>query len=225
MEMTKEQFSEIIRRGRGQRQEFFRDAWMMLAFNGISGDYLEFGSHGGSTFVQSFEESRAVGHRPHLWAFDSFMGLPDSEGVLDRHPMWSEGKMTTSLIDFREVCGAASLSSADYSTVEGFYSDTLPELSKTGEPTDVSLAYIDCDLYSSTVSVLDFLEPRLKHGMLLAFDDYYCYSPELASGEKLAFDQFCEDQLDWDFVPYARIGWSGMSFIVEGIRRGTGHKE
>ena len=43
-------------------------------------------------------------------------------------------------------------------------------------PTDIALAYIDCDLYSSTMPVLEFLLPRLKNGMIIAFDDYFCWS-------------------------------------------------
>jgi hypothetical protein len=46
--------------------------------------------------------------------------------------------------------------------------------------------YIDCDLYSSTKTVMAFLGSRLKHGMIVALDDYYCYSATGISGERLA---------------------------------------
>ena len=52
------------------------------------------------------------------------------------------------------------------------------------------MAYIDCNLYSSTVTVLEFLAPRLKHGMIVAFDDYFCWSPTQVSGERFALHEF-----------------------------------
>ena len=51
-------------------------------------------------------------------------------------------------------------------------------------PTNIALAYIDCDMYSSTKTVLEFLLPRLKHGRTLAFDDYFCWADDRVSGGK-----------------------------------------
>jgi O-methyltransferase len=54
----------------------------------------------------------------------------------------------------------------------------------------VALACVDCDMYSSTRTVLSFLESRLKHGMIVAFDDYFCWSSTQISGERRAFVEF-----------------------------------
>jgi hypothetical protein len=45
-------------------------------------------------------------------------------------------------------------------------------------------------MYSSTRTVLSFLESRLKHGMIVAFDDYFCWSSTQISGERRAFVEF-----------------------------------
>jgi hypothetical protein len=58
------------------RQEFFYNAFKALAFNGIDGDYAEFGCWGGMTFALAYHESRRHQHQAKLWAFDSFAGLP-----------------------------------------------------------------------------------------------------------------------------------------------------
>jgi len=82
-------------------------------------------------------------------------------------------------------------------------------------PARLALAYIDCDMYSSTSSVLEYLRPRLKHGMILAFDDYFCFSSERVAGEKLAFEELVAGETAWRFERYRDIGWAGASFVVE----------
>jgi len=70
-------------------------------------------------------------------------------------------------------------------------------------------------MYSSTKPVLAFLRPRLKQGMILAFDDYFCTSQAAVSGERLCLREFARETPEFNFLPYAQYGWAGMSFIVE----------
>jgi hypothetical protein len=70
-------------------------------------------------------------------------------------------------------------------------------------------------MYMSTVSVLEFLAPRLKHGMIVAFDDYFCYSPKHVSGERAALHEFLEANPEWTFCRYKDVHWGGVSYIVE----------
>lgn len=197
------------------RQEFFYNAFHALAFNGIDGDYVEFGSDGCSTFSLAFHESRKNGIQPKLWAFDSFQGLPDHGSEKDRHPKWNCGTMATPLDQFHHLCKLEDIPQNQYAVVPGYYSDTLKGFAKNDEPTNICMAYIDCDLHSSTEEVLSFLSPRLKHGMILAFDDYYCWSKEGPSGEKLAFEEFGLKHKEWNFPVYMQYGWHGLSFVVE----------
>lgn len=202
------------------RREFMRRAFHALAFNGISGDYVEFGSHGGTTFALAHDEIRRRGKPRFMWAFDSFAGLPEQQGEIDYHPGWKKGKMATSLDVFVDRCRRNGISATDYRTVAGFYDETLagkaaddPDL-----PSDIALAYVDCDLYSSTRTVLEFLKPRLKHGLIIAFDDYFCFSDRTISGERKAFVDCLGEHERFSFLPYVQYGWHGMSFIVEDRR-------
>jgi hypothetical protein len=197
------------------RDQFFRQVFSALAFNGITGDYVEFGCCGGVTFGLAFKHSRRSGLNCHLWAFDSFRGLPVHESEADWHPVWIQGDMAIELAEFKQVCAERGLSDPDYSVVPGYYADTLLEPSDRPMPQDISLAYIDCDLYTSTKQVLQFLAPRLKHGMVLAFDDYHCWSSTQAAGERRASAEFFAQNNDWRLVPFLGIGWGGMSFLVE----------
>ncbi|MBM3953669.1 MAG: hypothetical protein FJ309_03450 [Planctomycetes bacterium] len=70
-------------------------------------------------------------------------------------------------------------------------------------------------MYSSTMDVLRFLEPRLKHGMIIAFDDYFCWSATEAAGERRAAIEFFTASREWQIVPYLQYSWAGQSFVVE----------
>jgi hypothetical protein len=199
------------------REEFFRRAFVALVENGIGGDYLEFGCHGGLTFGLAYRYARRAGHGARFWAFDSFEGLPASSDPRDAHPLWQPGKFRTSLREFEEICAMRGIPRDRYETIAGFYSETLSPNAANYDrlPTDVALAYVDCDLYTSSKSVLDFLAPRLKHGMILAFDDYFAHSSSAVSGERLAFLELQEAATSFGFLPYIQYGTMATSFIVE----------
>ena len=215
------------------RREFFRRAFIFLGFNGIDGDYVEFGCFGGVTFKLAYEESRGAAQHlagiPHvaqnpskvdrnLWAIDSFAGLPAQRAPEDEHPAWIEGTLLTTVEEFHLTCERNAIPRSAYTTVEGYYEDTLGEHSAWPLPADISLAYVDCDLYSSIRTVLAFLMPRLKHGMILALDDYFCYSPTQVSGARRACVESFGANAHWRLVPYVQYSWGCMSFIVESKR-------
>lgn len=198
-----------------ERKAFFRRAFTYLAFNGIPGDYAEFGSHGAMTFRLAWSANRLTGAGRHLWAFDSFAGLPAPADPRDRHPRWVPGAMAQPVEAFHAACRAHGMGPGDYTVVAGPFAETLAADAGGARPDVIGLAYVDCDLYSSTRSVLSFLAPRLRHGMLLAFDDWFCESPEGPSGERAAAAEAFGSASPWRLVPYQPIGWHGMSFVVE----------
>jgi hypothetical protein len=198
------------------REQFFDLAFKALAFNGIDGDYAEFGC--GRTLTYAYDRARRHGHPAGLWGFDSFQGLPAPEGAADEHPEWKEHRLTTPIDDFRKFCRANGVPDGAYTLVEGFFADTLGKMAPTDAPTDICLAYVDCDMYSSTKTVLEFLAPRLKHGMVLAFDDYHCWSSTQVSGNRRAAVEFFEGHARWGLVPFLQYGWHGTSYAVEDKR-------
>jgi O-methyltransferase len=199
------------------RREFMRRSFAMLEFNGISGDYAEFGSWGGRTFGLAYQESTKGSVPRKLWAFDSFQGLPGQDGSDDDHPQWQKGSMSTSLDEFRLICRANGIPDTAYEVLPGYYDDTIgrEDALPLRLPRDIALAYVDCDLYCSTRTVLQFLSKRMKHGMIVAFDDYYCYSATRFSGERRACIEFLDADTRFQFSPYVQYGWHGMSFVVE----------
>jgi O-methyltransferase len=197
------------------KAEFFERAFIALAFNRISGDYAEFGCYGGTSMWLAWREIAANPVRRHMWAFDSFAGLPEAVHPRDDHPAWIPRTMSMGIDRFHSVLAMRGVPSDAYTTVEGYFAESLPALGSDGPPRDIALAYVDCDLYSSTVSVLVFLAPRLKHGMILAFDDYYCWTDSDVSGDRAALSELAADHPEWNFHRYTSIDWGGAAFVVE----------
>ena len=150
-----------------------------------------------------------------MWAFDSFAGLPEGEVPADDHPKWKKGKLATDVAAFHKLCKWRGIPRKAYTTIEGFYDRTLGAMEPNDGPTNIAVAYVDCDMYSSTKTVLEFLAPRLKHGMILAFDDYFCWSTEHISGERRAVLEAPEFGNEWNLLRYRDHGWAATSFIVE----------
>jgi hypothetical protein len=199
--------------------DFFWDAFIALRVNGVTGDYAEFGCHTGGSFQTAYHALAKIPPKippeRHMWAFDSWSSLPDDH-PRDAHPGWQSGVGGAGGVEnFHAACAQHGVPRDAYTTVEGFYNETLPAIGDDGAPRDIALAYVDCDLYSSTVTVLEFLRPRLKHGMIVAFDDWFCWSPTDVSGERAALHEFVLGNPQWRFYRYRNIHWSGLAFVVE----------
>lgn len=194
---------------------FLNQALLALRFNGIDGDYLEFGCHKGFTFCTAYHIIKKHNMNCKMWGFDSFAGLPEPNGRADEHPRWKAGSMSTSIEAFQSILRENHVPQESYSVVQGFYEQTIARMGPTEEPTNICMANIDCVMYSSTKTVLQFLKPRLKHGMIIAFDDYYCWSADQLAGERRAMLEEFDDDPHWVLAPYIQYGWHGASFIVE----------
>jgi O-methyltransferase len=219
-------FLTLLTKYMSDAQSFFRDAALALAINGITGDYVEFGAWGSKSLSLAHEAITLSGASRHLWAFDSFVGLPEAADPRDVHPQWGAGGQglgwtgpgptgQEGVEAFHAACAKMGIPRDAYTAVEGFFEDTLPALGTDGAPADIALAYIDCNMYSSTVSVLDFLAPRMKHGMIIGVDDYECWSPTDVSGERAALHEFQRDHPEWRLRRYKDVHWGGVSFVVE----------
>ena len=69
-----------------------------------------------------------------------------------------------------------------------------------------SLIHVDCDLYSSTISALNILAPRIQKGTIIVFDEYFNY-PGWQQHEYKAFNEFLEKNgLSCRYIAYNRRG-------------------
>jgi len=103
------------------------------------------------------------------YGFDSFKGLPND---WVRH----DGDTGTLKGAFNTNGKYPHVPHANFKLVEGWYEDTLDQfLLENPEP--CAFVHIDCDLYSSTNTVLECLykHGRLVPGTVIIFDEFYGY--------------------------------------------------
>jgi hypothetical protein len=134
-----------------------------------AGMALEFGVYTGGTLhaiVAGFSGGRVFG-------FDSFQGLPE-----DWRTAFPAGTFG--------VDGVPTVPGAEL--VVGWFDETLPGFLHEHEG-PVAFLHVDCDLYSSTVTTLDHVGPRLVPGSVILFDEYFNY-PGWQNGEHLAWEEY-----------------------------------
>jgi O-methyltransferase len=197
------------------REEFFAKTASFLAFNHVKGDYLEFGCHGGVTFGLAHKYKHIAKLSFKLYGFDSFKGLPKPQGI-DVHSQWKEGGFAMSMSKFKNMLKEMGIDETEYVLVPGFYDESL----KSNPPSKIgfknaAFVYIDCDLYESTVPVLNYILPVLQTGSVVAFDDFYCFNGDPDRGGQLALKEFLLRNPDIMMVDYSNIGWHGKAFIVK----------
>ena len=99
--------------------------------------------------------------------------------------------------------------------IPGWYKDTLKQ--ETKQELDIKSAaviYVDCDLYESTVPVLDFVTDYVIDGTVLIFDDWFCFRGNPNRGEQRAFNEWLENNPNIKVTEFHKVGWHGNSFII-----------
>ena len=117
-----------------------------------TGEVLEFGVYHGLSLRKLAKRVSTPIH-----GFDSFEGLPE-----DWRPGEPKGSYSTH--------GRVPTVPAQVQLHRGWFQDTLPTFAaKAGK---LRLVHVDCDLYSSTRTVLEGLRPLLQPGTVLLFDEF-----------------------------------------------------
>jgi len=155
----------------------------------IEGYYLEFGSHEANSMRMAWDCFQYLFNWDFV-AFDSFEGLPDMEDY-DRSTIFTKGNLATTENEFIRRVTNHGMPRDKLITVKGFYDVSLTEeLRKRILKKKAAVIYIDCDLYKSTVPVLEFIVPFLQLGTVIVFDDWNCYHSQPDYGERRAWTEF-----------------------------------
>jgi hypothetical protein len=138
----------------------------------VTGLTLEFGVYHGRSLRQIAAQVAGAVH-----GFDSFQGLPEDWTANDPRGSYSTG-------------GRLPDMPPQVRLHAGWFEDTLPGfLAANAGP--VRFAHVDCDLYSSSRTVLTALAPRLVAGSVLLFDDFLGIGAD-ETGEARAFRDYVE---------------------------------
>ncbi len=153
----------------------------------IPGHFLEFGVFTGGTI----RYLAGLRRQQTFHGFDSFEGLPEAwSGFSLGQAAFSKG-------------GKLPTVPANVVLHKGWFNNTLPKWCATFDG-PVAFAHIDCDLYSSTVVILDAIVDRLRPGTMIVFDEYFNY-PNWEHHEFKAWHEFVKRyNVQYDYVAYAR---------------------
>lgn len=201
------------------------------AWNQVDGDYLEFGVYKGDSFAvafQAIEKNRNIVRRANpnskeiaswtmtrlrYFAFDSFEGLPPGEA--ERQSDYAAGAYACSEDEFRRNVCANGVDMARVITVPGLYDRSLTaEIKSKHRLTRASVVMIDCDLYESTVPVLDFLTDLVGQGTILIFHDWFRFKGSPNHGEQRACREWLQRNPQFELIEYWREGPQAVSFLV-----------
>jgi O-methyltransferase len=178
--------------------------------------YMEFGCHSGATTRYAWKHFRWLFDLTYI-AFDSFEGLPDIP-EFDRQEIWEKGKLKTEEGEFVQIVTKKDGIPRDkLITVKGFYEDSLTEeLKFKFLPGKAAVIYVDCDLYSSTVPVLEFCKDFLAVGTVITFDDWNCFNADPKRGERLAFSEFLDKHPQFQFEELLATS-EGKAFVCVNV--------
>ena len=185
----------------------------------IDGDYGEFGVYRGTTFSYAYKVLSPIFSKMRFIAFDSFAGLPVPKGLDNQDGFTSsffEGQFVCSEEEFIEIMKANNVDLSRVITVKGFFNETLnSSLAKRNNISQFALVWIDCDLYESTVPVLDFITDKIVTGTVIVFDDWHCFRNLPNYGEQKACREWLDNNTGIVLHKLLSIGFHGEAFKVE----------
>jgi hypothetical protein len=158
---------------------------------------LEFGVWSGKT-INKFADT--LGPSRTIHGFDSFEGLPeDWFGEFGKGRFHTQGNLP-------EVRPNVILH-------KGWFDETLPDF-VAENPGPVAFLHVDCDLYSSTKTIFQYVGDRIVPGTVIVFDEYFNY-PGWREHEHKAFQELVQERnLKYRWLAYNSVEWNAALVIT-----------
>lgn len=166
----------------------FQDRSQLLSFAcqsiTVDGPALEFGVMAGHTInlIASLLPLSKV------YGFDSFEGLP--EAWFGKGDGFGQFSVNGQLPQVRE----------NVELVVGWFDHVLAPFLDTHQFDKIALLHVDCDIYSSTQTIFNYLHKRIVPGTIIVFDEYFNY-PTWQRHEYAAFQEYVAyRQVKYEYV-------------------------
>lgn len=182
--------------------DYMRYCLSQVTLNGL---WLEFGVGKGTTidFIAENNDNHTV------IGFDSFEGLPED---------WKMSDTLTYLKGHYNLSGTIPpLKSRNVRLMRGYFEETLPDfLGRNDQP--CAFVHMDCDLYSSSLFVLNSLyeHNKLVKGTVILFDELYNYQ-YFEEHEFKAFREFVQQhdiKYNWIAHTSSPVVWNGNQAAI-----------
>ena len=130
-----------------------------------SGHIVEFGSYKGGNAIFMAYVADKLYPGMQVYSLDTFTGMPITDSAIDAH---REGDFQdVDLDDLRTFAQVNGLKNLEFA--QGLFQDTAPSI--LGQAQRISLAHIDCDIYSSVAYSYEAVKDYMVPGGYLVFDD------------------------------------------------------
>lgn len=185
-------------------RERFKEGAREALRAGLGGFFAEFGVYKG---FSARRISRTISPEV-LYGFDSFHGLPEFWKKTDKHGA-QPGRFSLKGRPPTDVEPNVTL-------MVGLFEETIPKFLER-EPRQASFFHVDCDLYSSTRTILYGLNDRIVPGTILLFDEMYPWKTtytEWRANEFKALLEWCNEK-SRTVVAIFHDGFEGVAFRVE----------
>jgi len=181
------------------------------------GDYLEFGVFKGDTFIIAYRFAQKFKIKSmNFYAFDSFQGLPEIKGIdSNGFAHFNEGEFACSINEFKKNISEKGVDLNKVKIIQGWYNEVLNNKTKKELPIKkAAVIMIDCDLYESTISVLNFIADYLQDGTIIMLDDWFCFRGNPNKGEQRAFREWLENNPSITATEFHKYCTESISFII-----------
>ncbi|MFN0219359.1 MAG: TylF/MycF/NovP-related O-methyltransferase [Hyphomicrobium sp.] len=150
-------------------RELMRHALSRVSVDGL---FAEFGVNEAGTI------SFIAKQKPEctIHGFDSFEGLPED---------WAGNAMAAGYFNRK---GRLPKTPSNVVLHPGWFNVSAPKFAAENQGS-LAFLHVDCDLYSSTVTIFEALGDRIVPGTVIMFDEYFNY-PNWKAHEHKAFEEF-----------------------------------
>jgi len=213
---------------RNDKASVFHWVWGYITTNQIRGDYIEFGTYKGDTFIESWKQwcyfekwiqnqlnskekwrrdtyKDFSEYKPKFIGVDSFKGIPEND---ESDFYFAQGDFSASKESVSQRCLDEGLTINQFQLTEGFYSELSEDLFKN----KASIIHIDADIYQSAIEALRLSKSLIQQGTVILFDDYNCFSASNDNGERRAVIEFSKET-GISFEPWFAYRNVGQAFL------------
>lgn len=196
---------------------------------GVDGHFAEFGTAWGRTAeaiaraVRACELLYAGSDRMHgiperrFMLFDSFEGFPKATHEADlasphvSSGVWGQGVTKALSADELRAVVAQFLPNDRIDVTAGWFGPDMP----IPAGAKFALVHVDCDLYQSTLPVLDklFAGGHFADGCVLLFDDFHCNRASPKFGQRRAWAE-CVERYKPEFTEWRDYGALSKAFRI-----------
>lgn len=190
-------------------QDYHHTYWnTVVPYIKVDGLWMEFGVFRGRSIQKISSLTDKI-----VYGFDSFDGLHESwdrdnpKGVYNSGGKIPEGAIVGDNHSMFDSSPTKNIEpwNKNVKLIQGYFENTLPEFLKK-HTDNIAFINIDSDLYTSCVTILNNLKPRIVEGTIICFDELLDY-PNYKEHEIKAFAEFLDaTNLNFEPLIYNSVG-------------------